>query len=533
VVGRGDGGDGRHRLGRLQLAEAEAGRLHHLGLLVADQRRGELDEVRPGQVGSPRQLRQAASHERGRIAPGAFEVGARQAAEPGEGADGSRADARIGVAERPARRGLVSEVACCRRRTLAPRRLPRPLVVQGWRIVETHQDDSVGSHHAEEGEDVPPWTWRRWHTALAVLAVVVIAAVVASLVNIPYYAITPGQATSVEALIGLPKSRVHLHRGQFLLVDVELTPLKAIEWPYFALDPNAQIVGSSEILGPANPAQYQIEGELDMSNAQQAATVVALGRLGYKVAVHNDGSLVYALLPSSPAAQSLAVGQVIVGVGGKPVLDYSALGPALARYRPGDTVSMRVLSWPSRRPMTVRIRVSAWRVKGRGRNATYVCPVYGSDTRYPLYRPRGAPRSGAGETCIGVSIEPNYRVGRLPFRIDLSSEGIIGPSAGLAFTLGLIERLDPYDLSGGHRIAATGTMNIYGDVGPVGGVAQKTVAVRDAGAKVFFVPPAEYKVALAHAGSSLKVYPVSTVAQAIHILVTRYGGKLPPGAPAS
>jgi PDZ domain-containing protein len=369
---------------------------------------------------------------------------------------------------------------------------------------------------------------------LAVLAVVVIAAVVASLVNIPYYAITPGQATSVEALIGLPKSRVHPHRGQFLLVDVELTPLKAIEWPYFALDPNAQIVGSSEILGPANPTQYQIEGELDMSNAQQAATVVALGRLGYHVAVHDDGSLVYAVLPSSPAAQSLAVGQVIVGVGGRPVLDYSALGAALSRYRPGDTVSMRVLSWPSRRLMTVRVRVSAWRVKGRGRSATYICPVYGTDTRYRLYRPRAAPGGSSGEeTCIGVSIEPNYRVGKLPFRIDLSSEGIIGPSAGLAFTLGLIERLDPYDLSGGHKIAATGTMNIYGDVGAVGGVAQKTVAVRDAGAKVFFVPPAEYKVALANAGNSLKVYPVSTVAQAIHILVTRYGGKLPPGAPAS
>jgi len=533
VVGGGDGGKGTCRLGRLQLAEAEACRLHHLARLVAKERHGELDESRAGQAGSPGHLGQAPPHERGGVPPGPFEVGARQAAEPDERADGGRSDAGIGVVERTPRRGLVPEVARRCRGALAPRRLPGPLVVQGWRIVETHRDDSVGSHHPEEGEDAPPWRWRGWHTVLAVLAVIVVAAVVASLVNIPYYAITPGQATSVEALIGLPKSRVHVHRGQFLLVDVELTPLKAIEWPYFALDPNAQIVGSSEILGPADPAQYQIEGELDMSNAQQAATVVALGRLGYKVAVHDDGSLVYALLPSSPAAQSLSVGEVIVGVGGKPVLNYSALGPALARYRPGDTVSMRVLSWPSRRPMTVSIRVSAWRVKGRGRNATYICPVYGSDTRYPLYRPRGAPRGGAGETCIGVSIEPNYRVGKLPFRIDLSSEGIIGPSAGLAFTLGLIERLDPYDLSGGHKIAATGTMNIYGDVGPVGGVAEKTVAVRDAGAKVFFVPPAEYKVALAHAGNSLKVYPVSTVAQAIHILVTRYGGKLPPGAPAS
>ncbi len=107
-------------------------------------------------------------------------------------------------------------------------------------------------------------------------------------------------------------------------------------------------------------------------------------------------------------------------------------------------------------------------------------------------------------------------------KVDLSSEGIVGPSAGLAFTLGLMEELDPADLTGGRKVAATGTMSIDGSVGDVGGVAQKTIAVRGAGASVFFVPPQEYTVAKAHAGSRLKVYAVSTIGQAVRILrVTR------------
>lgn len=406
--------------------------------------------------------------------------------------------------------------------------------------MDAHQDESlssegrVGAPGWASGER-PPFRWRRRHTLIAVLAVLVAAVAVASLVSIPYYAITPGQATSVEQLIGLPKGRVHAHKGQFLLVDVLLTPLRAIEWPYFELDPNAQIVTAGALLGTANAAQYQIQGQLDMSNAQRAATVVALRRLGYKVSVHNAGALVYGIQPSSPAAQALGVGDIITAIDGTTVATFDSLARDLSRYRPGETITLRLLTWPKRSTDTVKVRLSAWRVKGKGQNAQYVCPVYGTGTRLPLYHPpatKGSAGSGP-EACVGVSLEQSYRVGKLPFRIDLSSEGIIGPSAGLAFTLGLIQRLDPYDLTGGHKVAATGTMDIAGGVGDVGGVAEKTIAVRDAGAKVFFVPPQEYKVALAHAGNSLKVYAVSTVSQALHILVTRYGGKLPAAAPAN
>jgi PDZ domain-containing protein len=88
-----------------------------------------------------------------------------------------------------------------------------------------------------------------------------------------------------------------------------------------------------------------------------------------------------------------------------------------------------------------------------------------------------------------------------------------------------MQELDPANLTGGRKIAATGTMSIDGTVGDVGGVAQKTIAVRGAGASVFLVPPQEYAVAKAHAGGHLKVYAVSTIGQAVHILES-LGGRI-------
>ncbi|MHB1988246.1 MAG: S16 family serine protease [Acidimicrobiales bacterium] len=393
-----------------------------------------------------------------------------------------------------------------------------------------HDDESLGSTDEAATPPAPGrrFAWSARHSLLVVLCVIVVAAIVASLISIPYYAITPGTAQSVGALIGVPKSHSYRHKGQVLLVDVELTPLRAIEWPYFALDSNAEIIGSGALLGAESAAQYNTEGVLDMADAQQAATVVALRELGYRVKVRPRGALLYALLPGSPAGRSLAVGDVVTAVDGHHVSSAATLGADLRTYRPGTTVTMSYLDYPGNRPAQKKVQLSAWRVKGKGAEATYDCPPYGTGLSYPLLHISPETGQKVGEApCIGaLYVETSYSVGKLPYRVDLSSEGIIGPSAGLAFTLGLIDRLDPFDLTGGHKVAATGTMSISGAIGDVGGVAQKTIAVRASGAKIFFVPPQEYKVARAHAGNGLKIYPVSSIGQVVKILRS-YGGKLP------
>jgi PDZ domain-containing protein len=94
-----------------------------------------------------------------------------------------------------------------------------------------------------------------------------------------------------------------------------------------------------------------------------------------------------------------------------------------------------------------------------------------------------------------------------------------------------MQELDPRDLTAGQRIAATGTMSVGGQVGDVGGVAQKTVAVRNAGATVFFVPVQEKHPAIEHAGGRLRVFAVSSISEVLADL-QRLGGRMaaPPSA---
>ena len=79
--------------------------------------------------------------------------------------------------------------------------------------------------------------------------------------------------------------------------------------------------------------------------------------------------------------------------------------------------------------------------------------------------------------------------------MTVHTQDIGGPSAGLAMTLGIIDKLSSGRLTGNRIVAATGTIDQYGNVGDVGGVAQKTIAVERAGATVFFVPSVELKTA--------------------------------------
>ena len=123
-----------------------------------------------------------------------------------------------------------------------------------------------------------------------------------------------------------------------------------------------------------------------------------------------------------------------------------------------------------------------------------------------------------GRAVIGIA--PEDRVSGFDFPIDVTidSGNVGGPSAGLAFTLAVLDVLTPGELTGGHRVAVTGTMALDGRVGPVGGAAQKAVTVRDAGYEVFLVPSDELAEVQAAVGDDLRVLAVDTLAEALDAL---------------
>jgi PDZ domain-containing protein len=133
---------------------------------------------------------------------------------------------------------------------------------------------------------------------------------------------------------------------------------------------------------------------------------------------------------------------------------------------------------------------------------------------------------------LGISDEDQVDYA-FPFNVSIDVTNIGGPSAGLAMTLGVIDALDGGSLTGGHTVAATGTIDPQGNVGDVGGVAQKTVAVEKAGATIFLVPPQEYGVAMSEDRPGLKVYEVSTLDRALAVLAAHGGSVRPASSPKS
>lgn len=306
--------------------------------------------------------------------------------------------------------------------------------------------------------------------------------------TLPYYAIAPGDAREVDELIRAPEGRLYPSRGEVYLATVSLQQVKALRALRGWLDDEVDVVPEEQILGRTPPDQYRQQNLQLMDESKETAIVVALRQLGHNVPETGKGALVIEVAESSPASGRLEPGDAITGVDGVPTPVSQATVDRIRAHRPGE-----------------RARVEITDAAGTTRIEEITL----------------AERDG--NAFLGVVMRTKDRRFDMPFEVNIDSGRIGGPSAGLAFTLGLIEQLSAGELTGGKKVAVTGTIDMNGVVGEVGGVAQKTAAVRAEGAEVFLVPPGEFKVARSHAGSKLEVIQVATLDEAIRAL-ERIGG---------
>jgi PDZ domain-containing protein len=347
-----------------------------------------------------------------------------------------------------------------------------------------------------------------------------------------YYAIAPGTAPVVSdqsscraagggsyvlpngkpcVRIVLPAGKAATLDGSIMMVDVLVGP--ATPWDYLLsklgllhrLRDGTVLVPNSAILGTTPPSQLDCQNTQQMVDATQAARVVALRRLGYTVQEDDQGALIYQVGPrTAAAAGGVKCGDLITALDGKPIHTADDLVNAVHALKPGDTVhitAQRSSSGSSAHTSTVQL-------------TAHLQSTPASD---------GQPAK-PNQAFLGVASETRVSF-TYPFSLNVEVGQIGGPSAGLALTLGIIDSLTEGQLTGGLHIAATGTIELNGSVGDVGGVAQKAVAVRKAGAKVFFVPVQELAAAKSEAGS-MKVFAVSTLTQALDDLQS-LGGHVP------
>jgi Lon-like protease len=302
----------------------------------------------------------------------------------------------------------------------------------------------------------------------------------------------------------LPQGKSHPVDGELLMVDVEVGQAGPLDWAEYELGllgNSRQMVPIAAYAGTTPTSELGCQDTQEMVSADQDAALAALSVLRYKVDEKPLGVQIDTVFSGTPAWQAgIKCNDVITAVDSKPVRTAGQLTTALEALRPGNVVSLTDRPAGSRREKQVQVRLTS-------------------------------PSAGAlaegftGRAYLGLEVETKVKP-VLPFPVSVQAGAIGGPSAGLAFTLGILDALSSGRLTGGHKVAATGTIDPDGNVGQVGGVQEKTVAVEKAGAQVFFVPQAEYNDAKSVASSSLNVVPVSTLGQVLETLQQHYGGDL-------
>lgn len=135
-----------------------------------------------------------------------------------------------------------------------------------------------------------------------------------------------------------------------------------------------------------------------------------------------------------------------------------------------------------------------------------------------------------GTPYIGIGVSTLYGA---EFPIDFTLEDVGGPSAGLIFATGIVDKLTPGNLTEGEHVAGTGTITPDGQVGPIGGIRQKLAGAREAGASLFLMPQAHCAEAQGHVPDGLTVAPVATLQGAISALEAFTSGGDVPSCPVA
>ncbi len=314
-----------------------------------------------------------------------------------------------------------------------------------------------------------------------------LVAVFLGLVLIPsnQYIFLPDTAHPVAPLLSVPNAKKSTTGGIYF-VDVIVRKATLLEKLFGGLHEGADLYPANEINPPGvNDAQLERIDLQDMSNSQLVAAAVAEKAAGKKVVIRTDGAQVEQVEEGKPAVGKLEPDDIIVAIDGNRVTSPNDVYTLMNKRKAGDTVAFTI-----RRGTRTLVK-----------NVTTVADPTEKD------RP-----------IVGVYLEPALSI-HVPIPVKINAGGVGGPSAGLAFALGLLQSLG-VNVTHGHRIAATGELFPNGAVGPIGGVKQKTIGARRAHVDAFLVPAGENAQDARKAAHGLRIIPVKSFQQALHALAT-------------
>jgi Lon-like protease len=336
---------------------------------------------------------------------------------------------------------------------------------------------------------------RRSLTLILASAGTIAAIVIGVFVPVPYVIFEPGPTLNTlgtlsgQPLITISGHATHPTSGHLNMVTVSYEGCQGDTFNIFTalaawLNPHDAVVPQSELCPAGQTSQQtQQQDTAEMTGSQQAATAAALTQLGIPfqtlvtVAQTQQGFGAYNVLQP---------GDIITAVNGKPVTSDIVLQNLIRSHPAGTTLQITV----DRNGKTRQFAITT--------------------------------KSDQGTPVVGIGIQDQYK---FPFTVKITVGAIGGPSAGMMFALGIIDKLTGLNLAGGRFIAGTGEITPSGQVQAIGGIQQKMVGAREAGATIFLTPASNCSDTTGAVPAGLRLVKVSTLSQAVTYLEDIKAGK--------
>lgn len=318
---------------------------------------------------------------------------------------------------------------------------------------------------------------------VALVAALLVALVGGVLFLVPsgHYLFLPDPARPVDPLVKVPGEETGEGSGGLYMVDILVRRATLFERLFPGVAEGSSLV-PDDLVNPAGVSEEERRRHSlrEMSASQKVAVAVALRTLGYRVPTETE---VAAVERGSPADGRLRAGDVILKARGKAVPSPTDLFDVMRRHRPGDPVQLTIRRAGGVREFEVGTR---------------------------------AADDDPDRAVMGVFVEVEIDA---PVNVRIDAGDIGGPSAGLAFALDIVDELGR-DIDAGRRVAVTGTLDLEGNVDAIGGIKQKTIGAREAGADVFVVPVENAREARRYA-EDLEIVAVQTFKDALSKLKMR------------
>lgn len=320
---------------------------------------------------------------------------------------------------------------------------------------------------------------------LSTLFIAIVVGAVLSFLPLPYVVFSPGPVTNTlgsldgKPIIQIKGATAYPAEGALVFTTVRVLGgpgerVNVFDLAEAAVRDDVEVFEREEIYPEdATREEIQQENAAEMVDSQEVAAAVALRVTGRVVP---ERVVVSQVPEGSPAKGVLQPGDEFVSVAGTPTGDPAALQAAIRATPAGTPVSIVVRRDGTERTLSVPTR----------------------DNR--------------GVTIIGVLLGRDYE---LPVDVSFTAGEVGGPSAGTMFSLAAYDLLTPGDLTGGKRIAGTGTMEADESVGPIGGIRQKLHGARDGGADYFLAPAHNCDEVRGHVPDGLEVVKVGTFDDAL------------------